>query len=74
MRMRRCKMAIPIKIKLAAVRVNAGFSQEDLAKKMNVSRVTIANWEAYKTKMSDADVMMFSAVCSFPVEYIFLPY
>ncbi len=62
------------KIKLAAVRVNAGLSQEELAKEMQVSRVTVANWESYKTKMSEADLQLYASVCGFPKDYIFLPY
>lgn len=65
---------LPIKIKLAAVRVNADMSQQDVADKMGVSRLTICNWEAGKTKMSEADVQLFARVCNFPRENIFLPY
>ena len=67
-------MACPYKIRLAAVRVNAELSQEEMANKMQVSRVTIANWESYKTKMSEADLQMFASICGFPRDYIFLPY
>ena len=64
-------MACPYKIRLAAVRVNAELSQEEMANKM---QVTIANWESYKTKMSEADLQMFASICGFPRDYIFLPY
>lgn len=63
-----------LKIRLAAVRVNAGFSQEELATKMQVSRATIVNWETYKSKMSEADLLLYSSICNFPKEQIFLPY
>ena len=62
------------KIRLAAVRVNAGLSQSELANKMCVSRITIANWENYKSKMSEAELSLYSTVCGFPKEFIFLPY
>ena len=39
-------MANQLKIRLSAVRVNAGLSQEELASKMRVSRATIVNWES----------------------------
>lgn len=65
---------LPIKIKLAAVRVNAGKSQQDIADEMGVSRLTVCNWESGKTKMSEADILMFSHICNFPRENIFLPY
>lgn len=67
-------MACPLKIKLAAVRVNAGLSQEELAQKMHVSRATIVNWETYKSKMSEADITLYSSICCFPKNQIFLPY
>lgn len=65
---------LAIKIKLAAVRVNAGKTQQDIAEKMNVSRMTVANWENGKTKMSEANVRMYAQICEFPRENIFLPY
>lgn len=65
---------LPIKIKPAAARVNAGKSQQDIADEMNVSRLTVSNWESGKTKMSEADVQMYARACNFPRENIFLPY
>lgn len=65
---------LAIKIKLAAVRVNAGKTQQDIAEKMNVSRLTVANWESGRTKMSEANVRMYAEICNFPRENIFLPY
>ena len=37
-------------IHLKAARVNAGFTQEDVAKVLAVSRNTIRNYELYKSK------------------------
>lgn len=34
-----------MKLSLKAVRVNAGYSQDDMAKKLNVSTSTISRWE-----------------------------
>lgn len=65
---------LPIKIKLAAVRINADMSQEELAREMGVTRVTVANWESGKTKMSKANLKMYAELCNFPMENIFLPY
>lgn len=65
---------LPVKIKLAAVRVNAGLSQTEIADKMGVSRITIGNWESYKVKMPEYAVQSFADICSFPRENIFLPY
>lgn len=62
------------KISLAAARVNANLSQKEIAEAMQVSRITVANWEHYKTKMSEADLQLYASICKFPKEYIFLPY
>lgn len=67
-------MANKLKIRLSAVRVNAGLSQEELASKMRVSRATIVNWESNKVKMSEADLTLYSTICGFPKDHIFLPY
>lgn len=37
------------KITLAAARVNAGYSQTEAAKALNVSNSTLCNWEKGKT-------------------------
>ena len=67
-------MANQLKIRLSAVRVNAGLSQEELASKMRVSRATIVNWESNKVKMSEADLTLYSTIWGFPKDHIFLPY
>lgn len=67
-------MANQLKIRLSAVRVNAGLSQEELASKMRVSRATIVNLESNKVKMSEADLTLYSTICGFPKDHIFLPY
>ena len=67
-------MAQHLKIRLPAVRVNAGLSQEELANRMHVSRATIVNWENNKVKMSEAEMTLYSTICGFPKDYIFLPY
>lgn len=67
-------MANQLKIRLSAVRVNAGLSQEELASKMRVSRATIVNWESNKVKMSEADLTLYSTICGFSKDHIFLPY
>lgn len=36
------------KLRIAALRVNRGLTQEELADAMNVSRVTVCNWEKGK--------------------------
>lgn len=63
-----------LKIRLSAVRVNAGKTQQEMADEMGVSRVTIGNWETGKVKMKEPEIRMYAEICNFPREYIFLPY
>lgn len=37
-------------IHLKAARVNAGFTQEEVAKALNISKNTVVNYEAYRSK------------------------
>lgn len=39
-----------MQITLKAARVNAGLTQAEAAKGLNLSKATLANYEAYKTK------------------------
>lgn len=61
------------KISLAAARVNAGYSQQELADKMGVSRTTIINWESGKSKIGTAQLHYFCEVCKAPLYFISLP-
>lgn len=62
-----------IKISMAAARVNAGFTQREIAAKMQVSTNTIVNWEKGKVVPKPAQFKMYCDLCGMPVEYIFLP-
>ena len=39
-----------LKISLAAARVNANMTQDDVARAMGVSKNTVVAWEKYKTE------------------------
>lgn len=43
-------MQEPIQISLAAARVNAEMSQEEVAKALKISKTTIVNWEKGKSE------------------------
>ena len=60
------------KISLAAARVNAKLTQEDVAKKMGVSKNTIVNWETGKVEMKPAQFKMYCLVVGAPEDIIFL--
>lgn len=61
------------KISLAAARVNAGMTQEDVAKAMQVSKATILNWENGKVPMKPAQFKMYCSVVGAPEDCISLP-
>lgn len=62
-----------IKIKLAAARVNAGLTQEEVAKAMHVSKNTVVNWEKGKVIPKPAEIMMMCRIYDIPEDNIFLP-
>lgn len=62
-----------LQISLAAARVNANMTQEDVAKEMRVSKNTIVNWEKGKTSLSISDLEMLSRLYKIPKDNIFLP-
>ena len=62
-----------IQISLAAARVNAQMTQEEVAKKMNVSKNTVVNWEKGKTEPSISQSKQISKIYKIPLDYIFLP-
>lgn len=64
-----------IKISLASARVNAGLTQEDVAKTLKVSKATVVNWEKGKTVPSFATLNTLSGLYDMPIDNfkIFLP-
>lgn len=60
-----------IKISLAAARVNAGMTQEEVAKKMRVSKNTVVNWEKQKTEPSIKQGRLLAELYDMPMENIF---
>lgn len=62
-----------IRISLAAARVNAGMTQQEVADYMHTSKKTIINWEKGRIRPSFSDVSMLSKLYNIPEDYIFLP-
>ena len=60
-------------ISLAAARVNAGLTQEAVAKKMKISKNTLVNWEKGKITPSFASLQALSHIYKIPTDNIFLP-
>ena len=61
-----------LQISLAAARVNAKMTQEDVANRMKIGKRTIINWEKGVTVPSFADLSMLSSIYGIPVDNIFL--
>ncbi|MDY2725796.1 MAG: helix-turn-helix transcriptional regulator [Anaerostipes faecalis] len=61
------------KISMAAARVNAKLTQEDVAKEMHVTKQTIVNWENGKVEMKPAQFNMYCDVVKAPKDVISLP-
>lgn len=62
-----------IQISLAAARVNAGLTQEEVAHKIGVTKATIINWEKGRVIPGIPEIEMLSKIYKIPQDYIFLP-
>lgn len=62
-----------LQISLAAARVNAKLTQEEVAKKMRIGKRTVINWEKGVVMPSFADLNMLANIYGIPVDNIFLP-
>ena len=61
------------KIPMKAARVAAGFTQDELADKMGVSRQTVIDWESGERKIKPVYLYMFCGVTGFSEDDILLP-
>lgn len=59
------------KISIKAARVNAGLTQEELAKKMGVHRLTIASWEANPASMKIKEAESMCSILGVSFNQIF---
>lgn len=62
-----------LQISLAAARVNAGMTQEDAAKALNVGKQTIVSWEKGTSEPKMSQSRALSELYNMPLDYIFLP-
>lgn len=62
-----------LQISLAAARVNAGLTQEEVAKKMGVTKQTIINLEKGRTKPGIPELSFLANLYGIPINNIFLP-
>ena len=61
------------KISLAAARVNAGLTQDDVARVLRVGKQTIVSWEKGKSEPKMSQSRQLSELYNMPLDYIFLP-
>lgn len=66
-------MFADFKISLAAARVNAGMTQESLAKAIGVDKGTVYNWENGKGIPTAISLRKLSELSGIPMDYIFVP-
>lgn len=62
-----------LKISLAAARVNAEMTQDDVSKILRVSNKTVLNWEKGKAIPSYATLKTLSDIYQIPIDNIRLP-
>lgn len=62
-----------MQISLAAARVNANLSQEEVAKKLGKSKQTIINWEKGRTAPGIIEIEALEKIYKIPWSNIFLP-
>lgn len=58
------------KISLAAARVNANMTQDDVSKIMHKSKKTIVNWEKGVFKPDVPSLDMLSRLYNIPIDYL----
>ncbi len=61
------------KITLKAARVNAGMTQDDVARVLHRTKQTIVNWETGVTDIRYNDLHALSDLYEMPIEYIKIP-
>lgn len=62
-----------LQISLAAARVNAGMTQEEVSKQMKISKNTLVNWEKGFSEPTITQGLRLSKLYNMPLDYIFLP-
>ena len=66
-------MVADFKISLAAARVNAGLTQDNVASALHVGKQTVVSWEKGKTEPSISQAKKLEEIYKMPLDYIFLP-
>lgn len=59
-----------LKISIAAARVNANLTQDDVAKALKISKQTVSNWETGKSSPTIIQATELSNLFKFPLDNI----
>ena len=62
-----------LQITLAAARVNAGYTQDAVARELHVSKNTVVNWEKGKVIPTFIVLTTLSNLYKIPIDNIYLP-
>lgn len=62
-----------MKLRLSALRVNAGLTQEDVAEKMHINKATLGKWENYKTFPNAAQLNELCGLYNCTMDDVFMP-
>lgn len=63
----------PIKLTLAAARINAGYSQQEVAKKLGISTASLTNWERGVTTPKEPTILGLASFYGIPRDSISVP-
>lgn len=64
-------MSEVIRISLAAARVNAGFTQDEVAKKLKITKNTLVSWEKGCSEPKISQAKELSELYNMPLDCIF---
>lgn len=62
-----------LRISLAAARVNANLTQQEVAEKMHIGKQTLVSWEKGNTEPKTSQIRILSEIYNIPIDNIFLP-
>lgn len=62
----------PIKLTLAAARINAGYTQQEAAEKLGLSTYSLSNWETGRTRPKEVTIRGLASLYGVPRDAITL--
>nr|DAH21067.1 MAG TPA: hypothetical protein [Caudoviricetes sp.] len=61
---------MPMKLSMSAARVNTGMTQDDVAKKLGITRETLSAWESGKRMPRVDQAYAIAAIYGLPIDAI----